>query len=137
MTNLPRLQFMAAGVLATATTLAGAQSVWRCDAGGRVVYQGEPCAGGRAVDTHAARPAQDAAEALRSAQRQIALAERLAAERRARESQPVALAAGIPYTPSELSPSKKPRLRTKHPPALDADAGTWRAVRPASPRRPG
>jgi hypothetical protein len=112
--------------------LAQAQSVWRCDAGGRVVYQGEPCSGGRAVEAPAPRPAADESEARRIADRQLALAERLGAERRARERQPAALASGILHTRTELSPPKKPRPTAKHPPARDAGVETWRAARPSS-----
>jgi len=133
--NTPRhlLPALALGLLAAS---AGAQSVWRCDEGGRVVYQGEPCRGGRAVEAAPQRPAGAANEAARIAARERALAQQLAAERRERESQPVALAAGIQNPPTVLSPSKKPPLRTKHQPKRDADAGTWRAAVPSSRQKP-
>ncbi len=121
--------------LALAALLSGpaqAQSVWRCDAGGRVAYQAEPCSGGRTVEAPAPRPTADEAEARRIAERQQALADRLGAERRLRERQPGAAATGILHTKTELSPSKKPRLKTKHQRALDADVQTWRATRPSS-----
>ncbi len=114
-----------------------AQSVWRCSEGGKVLYQAEPCCGGRAVEAPTPRPAQDESEAQRIAERQMLLAERLRAERLQRDAQPVTLAAGIPHTKTELSPSKKPRLQTKHQQTLDADARTWRATLPASRRKPG
>jgi protein-disulfide isomerase len=136
MNRCPALVLIAS-VLMSLTTAAQAQSVWRCSEGGRVLYQGEPCRGGRAVEPPTPRPAQDEAEAQRIASRQVQLAEQLSAERRQRDAQPVALAAGIPYTKNELSPSKKPRLKTKHPPQRDADAQTWRATRPASRHKPG
>ncbi len=135
--NRHAIRAFAASLLCATTTMAAAQSVYRCDTDGRVVYQGEPCRGGRAVDTAAARPAADEAEAARIAQRQMALADRLADERRTRERQAVAPVAGILHTKTELSPSTKPRLRTKHQTALDADVQTWRARLPASPRKPG
>ena len=122
--------------LATLGTAAAAQSVWRCDEGGRVVYQGEPCRGGRAVQAAPERPAGAATEAARIAARERALAQQLAAERREREAQPVALAAGIQNPPTMLSPSKKPPLRTKHQLKLDADARTWRAGLPSSRQKP-
>jgi protein-disulfide isomerase len=136
MNRCPALVLIAS-VLMSLTTAAQAQSVWRCSEGGRVLYQGEPCRGGRAVEPPTPRPAQDEAEAQRIASRQVQLAEQLSAERRQRDTQPVALAAGIPYTKNELSPSKKPRLKTKHQPQRDADAQTWRATRPASRHKPG
>jgi hypothetical protein len=129
-----RLVFIMALVL-----LAGgvqAQSVWRCQDGSRVVYQDEPCRGGRAVEAPSTRPAADEAEARRVAARERALAEKLGTERREREREPLTLAAGIPYTPTPLSPSKKPRLLTKHQQELDADARTWRAKRPSSRHTP-
>ena len=122
--------------LATLGTAAAAQSVWRCDEGGRVVYQGEPCRGGRAVEAAPERPAGAATEAARIAARERALAQQLAAERREREAQPVALAAGIQNPPTMLSPSKKPPLTTKHLPKRDADARTWRATAPSSRQKP-
>ncbi|MCA3240527.1 MAG: hypothetical protein ING89_04435 [Rubrivivax sp.] len=136
MNRCPALVLIAS-VLMSLTTATQAQSVWRCSEGGRVLYQGEPCRGGRTVEPPTPRPAQDEAEAQRIAARQVRLAEQLSAERRQRDAQPVALAAGIPYTKNELSPSKKPRLKTKHPPQRDADAQTWRATRPASRHKPG
>jgi Domain of unknown function (DUF4124) len=120
-----------------ATSAASAQSVWRCQEGGRVLYQAEPCRGGRAVEAPVPRPTSDEAEAARIAERHAALAERLAAERRARETQPMALAAGIAHSKTELSRPSKPRLKTKHPPALDAGAQTWRARTPSSRQSPG
>lgn len=129
-----------ATLLLGAAAAAPAQSVWRCDDAGRVVYQGEPCPrgqGGRAVEAAPARPATAAAEAERIAAREQALAERLAAERREREAQPVALATGILHSKTELSPTKKPPLRTKHPLKRDEAEGTWPAVRPPSRQRPG
>ena len=133
--NTPRhlLTALALGLLAAS---AGAQSVWRCDEGGRVVYQGEPCRGGRAVEAAPERPAGAANEAARIAARERALAQQLAAERRERESQPVALAAGIQNPPTVLSPSKKPPLTTKHLPKPDADARIWRATAPSSRQKP-
>lgn len=128
---------LVSALLCASAPPAAAQSVFRCDAAGREVYQGEPCRGGRAVDTAAARPVADEAEAGRIAQRQLALAERLSAERRARERQAPAPVAGILHTKTELSPSKKPRLATRHQLELDAGVRTWRATRPASPRKPG
>ncbi len=128
---------MTTTLLMLAAGAAQAQSVWRCSEGGKVLYQAEPCRGGRAVEAPTPRPPQDEAEAQRIAERQALLAERLRAERLQRDAQPVALAAGIPYTKTELSPSKKPRLQTKHPQQLDADARTWRATLPASRRKPG
>jgi protein-disulfide isomerase len=136
MTRCPALVLIAALSMGLATA-AQAQSVWRCSEDGRVLYQAEPCRGGRAVEPPTPRPAKDEAEAQRIAARQVQLAEQLSAERRQRDAQPVALAAGIPYTKNELSPSKKPRLKTKHQPQLDADARTWRATRPASRHKPG
>ncbi len=136
MNRCPALVLIASVWMSLATA-AQAQSVWRCSEGGRVLYQGEPCRGGRAVEPPTPRPAQDEAEAQRIAARQVQLAEQLSAERRQRDAQPVALAAGIPYTKNELSPSKKPRLKTKHRPQRDADARTWRATRPASRHKPG
>ena len=123
--------------LLLAAGAAQAQSVWRCSEAGKVLYQAEPCHGGRAVEAPTPRPPQDVAEGQRIAERQALLAERLRAERLQRDTQPVALAAGIPYTKNELSPSKKPRLQTKHQRKLDADAQTWRATRPASRHKPG
>jgi hypothetical protein len=136
MNRCPALVLIAALSMGLATA-AQAQSVWRCSEDGRVLYQAEPCRGGRAVEAPTPRPAQDEAEAQRIAGRQALLAEQLSAERRQREAQPMALAAGIPYTKNELSPSKKPRLQTKHQQKLDADAQTWRATRPASRHKPG
>ncbi len=127
------LPALALGLLAPC---AGAQSVWRCDEAGRVVYQGEPCRGGRPIEAAPAQPAAAAAEAERIAARERALAHRLANERRQREAQPVALAAGIQNPPTPLSPSKKPPLRTKHQAKLDADAQIWRARLPSSRQTP-
>jgi hypothetical protein len=130
---------MKTALVITAALLAGsvqAQPVWRCNEGGRVVYQGEPCRGGRAVEAPLPRSAADEAEARRVATREQALAQKLAAERRQREHEPVALAAGIPDTPTRLSPSKKPRLTTKHQLELDAGARTWRAGLPSSRQKP-
>ena len=122
---------------ASAMSTASAQSVWRCQDGGRVLYQAEPCRGGRAVESPLPRPPSDATDAARTAERHAALAEQLAAERRARESQPMALAAGIAHSKTELSRPSKPRLKTKHSPALDAGAQTWRARLPSSRQSPG
>jgi hypothetical protein len=133
-TTLPALTFALSLLVAPA---AQAQSVWRCNDGGQVLYQAEPCRGGKPVEAPTPRPPQDEAEAQRIAERQALLAERLRAERLHRDAQPVALAAGIPYTKTELSPSKKPRLATKHQHALDADAQTWRTKLPSSRRKPG
>lgn len=124
-------------LLMLAAGAAQAQSVWRCSEGGKVLYQAEPCRGGRAVEAPTPRPPQDEAEAQRIAERQALLAERLRAERLHRDAQPVALAAGIPYTKTELSPSKKPRLQKSHPHAQDADARTWRTTPLSSRRKPG
>jgi hypothetical protein len=121
---------------AWSASVAQDQSVWRCDEAGRVVYQGEPCRGGRAVEAAPQRPAAAAAEAARIAARERRLAQQLAAERRQREAQVPALAAGIPHTRTELSPPQKPRLRTKHQADLDAGVRTWRATRPSSRHTP-
>jgi hypothetical protein len=133
----PLRHHLAALALALLATSAAAQSVWRCDDAGRVVYQGEPCAGGRAIGPAAARPADAEAEAQQVATRERALALKLARERRQREAEPVALAAGILNPPTTLSPPEKPRLQTKRPPKPGADARTWRATVPASRRKPG
>lgn len=138
MTNHPRLTI--ATLLLSAAAAAAAQSVWRCEDAGRVVYQGEPChsgQGGRALDAAPTRPATAAAEAARIAAREQALAARLAAERREREAQPVALAAGILHPKTELSPPRKRPLRAQHPPKRDEAAGTWPATRPSSRQKPG
>ncbi len=128
---------MTTTLLMLAASHAQAQSVWRCTEGERVEYQAEPCHGGRAVEAPMPRPAQDESEARRIAGRQALLAERLRAERLQRDAQPVPLAAGIPYTKTELSPSKKPQQPSKHQPQRDADEGTWQAKRPSSRQSPG
>lgn len=122
--------------LALLAASAAAQPVWRCDDAGRVAYQGEPCPGGRAIESTTARPPQAEAEAQQVAARERALALTLAQERRKREAEPVALAAGILNPPTALSPPQKPGLRTKHPPKPGADAHTLRATVPASRRKP-
>jgi hypothetical protein len=124
-------------LLWTAAALPGvaqAQSLWRCDSGSRVVYQGEPCAGGRAVEALAPRTPADEAEARRVASRDRALAERLGTERRARERLAAAPAAGILHSKTELSPTKKPQPqpKPKHPQPLDAGVDTGPATRPSS-----
>jgi hypothetical protein len=131
--NAPRT--IVAGLL-WSCTVAHAQSVWRCDDAGRVVYQGEPCRGGRAVAAAPERPSTAAAEAARIAAREQALARQLTAERRQRDSQPTALAAGIPHPKTELSPSKKPPLRTKHPRNKDEAAGTLPSTHPSTRQKP-
>lgn len=136
---IPLRHDLAALTLALGLLSAGAaaQQVWRCDDAGRVVYQGEPCPGGRAIESATVRPPQAEAQGQEVAARERALALRLAQERRKRDAEPVALAAGILNPPTALSPPEKPRLRTKHPPKPGADARTWRATVPASRRKPG
>ncbi len=126
---------LVAGLLCSAA-VAHAQSVWRCDDAGRVVYQGEPCRGGRAVEAAPERPSTAVAEAARMAAREQALARQLAAERRQRDAQPAALATGIAHPKTELSPSKKPPLRTKHLRDQDEAAGTLPAKRPSTRQKP-
>ena len=128
------LAALALGLLAAS---AAAQTVWRCDDAGRVIYQGEPCPGGRAIGPAAPRPAEAEAEAQQVAARERALALKLGHERPQREAEPVALAAGILNPPTLLSPPEKPRLQTKRPPKPGADARTWRTTVPASRRKPG
>ena len=134
----PALTALALGLLAAG---APAQTVWRCDDAGRVLYQGEPCTNGRVIEPAPGPTTGAAAEAERTAARERALAQSLAAERRQRESGPVALAAGILNPPNGLSPSQKPKPRTKpqtkRPQAAGAEADTWRAVAPSSRRKPG
>jgi hypothetical protein len=122
--------------LLCSSNLAHAQSVWRCDDAGRVVYQGEPCRGGRAVEAAPERPSTAAAEAARIAAREQALARQLTAERRQRDAQPTARAAGIPHPKTELSPSKKPPLRKKHPRNQDEAAGTLPSTGPSTRQKP-
>jgi hypothetical protein len=131
--NAPRI--FVAGLLCSGT-VAQAQSVWRCDNAGRVVYQGAPCLGGRAVEAAPERPSTAAAEAARIAAREQALARQMAAERRQRSAQPATLAAGIPHPKTELSPSKKPPLRTTHPRNQDEAGDTLPSTRPPTRQKP-
>ena len=117
-------------------TAVGAQEVWRCGADGRS-YSATPCAEGHRIEVPAARPADDVAAAQAVAQRESVLAQTQQRERARLEAQQRgnglgAIAAPVPVNGLKAASAKKPAQRPR-----PAEAGTWRAVVPASRHRPG
>ncbi|MCC9598642.1 MULTISPECIES: hypothetical protein [unclassified Rubrivivax] len=97
---------------------ADAQRIWRCGPDGRLL-QDRPCRDGEAMTVRDERPsASDEAAARDVARREMALAEQLRDERRAREREAVTAAAGFvePEKPAVQSvlkktPKKAPRKK--------------------------
>jgi hypothetical protein len=128
---------------ATAAQTTAAQTVWRCGADGKT-YSNVPCPEGRALEATEARPGADTTAAQQAAQREKALAERLAREREQKESKAGLAAAGIrsgkaasePVKPkaSEKPLKKQSRAKSKKPPA---DDGIWRATAPSTRQTKG
>ena len=132
-------------LLLAAALPSSAQTVWRCGADGKT-YSNVPCPEGKALEATEPRPAADTAAAQQAAQREKALAERLAREREQKESKLGLAAAGI-RSGKEASPAasgsvkarekalqKQSRATKKRQPA---DDGIWRATAPSSRQRKG
>jgi hypothetical protein len=111
---------------------AQAQTIWRCDGGSR--YSDRPCPEGTTLATEAPPDAARRQAAAVVAQRQIALAERLRAERLAREA---AHQAALAPAASRHAPRQRADLRDAQglPPAR-LSARTDPAAKPAQPQAP-
>ena len=120
-------------LLASASTVASSQTVWRCGPDGRS-YADAPCAGGQVVAVADPRSLSDVAEARAVAAREQQWAQRLTAQRRERERE-AAMAgsglAGIQSTaevkPQASTPHERLRQTQKRARSTSA-AGTSRAV---------
>jgi hypothetical protein len=119
--------------------VAGAQEVWRCGPQGRV-FSNVPCAEGQRLDVaQLARPAADLHAANEQATRDQRLADTLRRERLARETAQrgnglAGFNPAVAVKPDSKAPMKH---RSKRHQAHPEDAGTWRAVAPATPRTKG
>ena len=119
-----RSAHLAATVLAMLVSSTGAlaqSTVYRCGAEGRE-YSSTPCAGGKAVPVEDVRSADQRHQADGVLQRDKALANKLAAERRERESANVAgaparlnAAASAPAAAASKPKAKHPKRKTKQP----------------------
>ncbi len=131
---------------ALASAQAQSQTVWRCGADGRS-YSDSPCPGGRALQVADARSEQQRQEAAGVADRERALAERLAEERREREREWALRGTGLiavgPVSPGAGPAGVKPPKRQaakkkgpKRPPAFEA-RGTSPSTARGSRQRQG
>ena len=119
---------------------AQAQTVWRCGPDGRS-YSDAPCRDGRAVDVTQARPAADLIGAQAMAQREKALAARLALESQQRATVTSTGLSGIRDSRQADAAALKPKARAQAKEKAKAkakrrleDADTFRAIAPASQR---
>jgi hypothetical protein len=126
---------------------ARADEVWRCGAAGNQ-YSDAPCTeSGRLLRVADERSSDQVAASRRLAAREQALAERWRAERVARELAGIAASStavafstgpGMPaLTPPRSSLKARRAPKSSQRGARDAEADTWRAVAPSSPRAPG
>jgi hypothetical protein len=102
----------AALLIALPPTFAQGKKIYRCeDAAGRVAYADEPCPGGKVLDSDDARSSDERRAADEVVNRERALGERLARERRADEK--AARAAGpavIPHS-AAIEAARKPAAK--------------------------
>ena len=148
MTFLPVLLLCLATL---STAQAQTASVWRCGADGRS-YSDSPCPGGREMQLADGRSAQQRQEAAQVAERERAMARRMADERREREKEWAARGPGLiavgPVTPAAgpraVKPSKRQagkdradRKTVPTPPPAFAAGGTSPSTARASRRKQG
>lgn len=123
-------------LLLVTASAAQAQTVWRCGPDGRS-YSDAPCRDGRAVDVTQARPAADLIGAQAMAQREKALAARLALESQQRATVTSTGLSGIrdsrPADAAGVKPRARAQAKEKAKRRLE-DADTFRAIAPASQR---
>ena len=128
------------GLALSLPKMAAAQSstVWRCGADGRS-YGDVPCDKGRQLALADSRPAADVQAAREVAARERRAADALLSERLQREASARSMGVAAERHAIRVKPAAKlPKTaKTKHHPAQAADAGIFRAVAPASPRKKG
>jgi hypothetical protein len=133
------MKSMIAALILALPVLAAAQTVWRCGADGRS-YSDTPCPAGQQLALAATRPAADVREAQARARQERQEADRLLNERLQREAAAQRMFSKLPpATPmsTAIKPAAKPPSKAKRKTARPADPGTFRAVAPASRRKPG
>ncbi len=116
------------------------QTVWRCGADGRS-YSDAPCDQGRQLALAGSRPAADVQAARERAAQERRAADGLLQERLQREAAVRSMGVAPERPANRVKPvaklPSKAKARVKQPSAQPADAGIFRAVAPASRRKPG
>jgi hypothetical protein len=114
-------------------SISSAQTVWRCGAAA-ASYTQTPCPGGREIDVADERTAEQVRSAIDVAGRERRLADRMTAERHAREALPHARTNRPARTKGVSCPAERRSRRHANRPAA---ADTWRAIAPATRRTKG
>jgi hypothetical protein len=134
------MKSMIAALILALPLLAAAQSqtVWRCGADGRS-YSDVPCHQGQQLALANARPAADVQSARDLAAQERRTADALLAERLQREAAAQRMGVAPDRPAARVKPAAKPpaKVTAKRKSAQPADAGIFRAVAPASPRKKG
>ncbi len=119
---------------------AQSQAVWRCGADGRS-YSDVPCNQGQPLVLTASRPAADVQAAQERAMQERRAADTLLNERLQREATVRSMGVAPDRTRAHVKPAARPArpipAKANRPSAQPANAGTFRAVAPASRRKPG